>query len=124
VDGGAVLKLLLERDLVKIVGRKDEPGRPLLYGTTVNFLEFFNMMGLSDLPDLAEFRELSAETKTALQFKTGMDPADAELLGQEMLDFAARAQLDDLDDLDELDETDLAAEAEPAGPVGAGEPEA
>src|SRR5262249_3160365 len=41
VDCGAVLKLLLERDLVKILGKKDEPGRPLLYGTTTSFLEFF-----------------------------------------------------------------------------------
>src|SRR5262249_38284034 len=38
VDSGPVLKLLLERDLVRILGKKDEPGRPLLYGTTTYFL--------------------------------------------------------------------------------------
>src|SRR5690606_26780750 len=41
VDSGSALKVLLERGLVKILGRKDEVGRPLLYGTTPLFLEFF-----------------------------------------------------------------------------------
>src|SRR5690606_31869601 len=50
VDSGAVLKSLLERELIQIVGKKDEPGRPLLYGTTVRFLEFFNLRTLRDLP--------------------------------------------------------------------------
>ncbi len=62
VDSGATLKLLLERDLVRILGKKDEPGRPLLYGTTTHFLEFFNMKSLKDLPTLREFTELSDES--------------------------------------------------------------
>jgi segregation and condensation protein B len=62
VDSGATLKLLLERDLVRILGKKDEPGRPLLYGTTTHFLEFFNMKSLRDLPTLREFTELSDES--------------------------------------------------------------
>ena len=52
VDSGATLKLLLERDLVRILGKKDEPGRPLLYGTTTQFLEFFGLKSLKDLPTL------------------------------------------------------------------------
>jgi segregation and condensation protein B len=63
VDSGATLKLLLERDLVRILGKKDEPGRPLLYGTTTHFLEFFNMKSLKDLPTLREFTELSEESR-------------------------------------------------------------
>ncbi len=63
VDSGATLKLLLERDLVRILGKKDEPGRPLLYGTTTHFLEFFNMKSLRDLPTLREFTELSDESR-------------------------------------------------------------
>ncbi len=62
VDSGATLKLLLERDLLRILGKKDEPGRPLLYGTTTHFLEFFNMKSLKDLPTLREFTELSDES--------------------------------------------------------------
>jgi segregation and condensation protein B len=72
VDSGATLKLLLERDLVRILGKKDEPGRPLVYGTTTHFLEFFNMKSLKDLPTLREFTELSDES---------LQIAEAELEG-------------------------------------------
>ncbi len=89
VDCGAVLRVLLERDLVKIVGRKEEAGRPHLYGTTVSFLEFFNLKGLRDLPDLHEFRELNEESQATL--KHSMDgnlSAEQEAMGQGTLDFA------------------------------------
>src|SRR5690606_13256562 len=86
VDGGAVMKVLLERELIQIVGKKDEPGRPMVYGTTVGFLEFFNLMSLRDLPDLREFRELSDETKASLRKR--MDESEVEALGQEVLQFA------------------------------------
>jgi segregation and condensation protein B len=62
VDSGATLKLLLERDLLRILGKKDEPGRPILYGTTNQFLEFFGLKSLRDLPTLREFTELSDES--------------------------------------------------------------
>jgi segregation and condensation protein B len=63
VDSGATLKLLLERDLLRLLGKKDEPGRPLLYGTTTYFLEFFGLKTLKDLPTLREFTELSEESR-------------------------------------------------------------
>jgi segregation and condensation protein B len=63
VDSGATLKLLLERDLLRLLGKKDEPGRPLLYGTTTYFLEFFGLRALKDLPTLREFTELSEESR-------------------------------------------------------------
>lgn len=63
VDSGATLKLLLERDLVRILGKKDEPGRPILYGTSAQFLEFFGLKSLSDLPPLREATELSEESQ-------------------------------------------------------------
>ncbi|TPV93832.1 MAG: SMC-Scp complex subunit ScpB [Myxococcales bacterium FL481] len=87
VDSGAVLKVLADRDLIKIVGRREDAGRPLLYGTTVAFLEFFNLMSLRDLPSLKEFRSLSDDTK--VQLKKRMDSDEVEALGQEVLDFAA-----------------------------------
>ena len=46
VDSGSSLKVLTDRGLVKILGRKDEPGRPLVYGTTPQFLEFFGLGSL------------------------------------------------------------------------------
>lgn len=54
VDSGWVIRSLLEKGLIRIVGRKDIPGRPLVYGTTKAFLELFNLNTLSDLPTLKE----------------------------------------------------------------------
>jgi segregation and condensation protein B len=71
VDSGATLKLLLERDLVRIIGKKDEPGRPILYGTTTQFLEFFGLKSLKDLPSLREFTELSDESRRAAEEELG-----------------------------------------------------
>jgi segregation and condensation protein B len=50
VDSGWVLRTLLEKGLIKIMGRKDLPGRPIVYGTTKAFLELFGLDTLSDLP--------------------------------------------------------------------------
>lgn len=61
VDAGGVLKALLDRKLIRILGRKDVPGRPLLYGTTPEFLEFFGLKDLSGLPTLKELVELESE---------------------------------------------------------------
>lgn len=58
VDCGGVLKTLLERNLVRIVGKRDDPGTPLLYGTTREFLSLFNLPNLKELPTLREFRAL------------------------------------------------------------------
>lgn len=61
VDSGAVLKALLDRRLIKIVGKKEDVGRPILYGTTREFLEFFALKDLNALPTLREFHELTEE---------------------------------------------------------------
>ncbi len=53
---GEVLRMLMDRRLVKIVGRSDEIGRPMLYGTTKAFLELFGLARLEDLPKAQEFR--------------------------------------------------------------------
>ena len=71
VDSGATLKLLLERDLVRILGKKDEPGRPLLYGTTKQFLEFFGLKSLGDLPTLREFSELNEDSRRIAEAELG-----------------------------------------------------
>lgn len=54
VDCGGVLKALLERGLVRIIGRENLPGRPLTYGTTKRFLEVFELKNLDGLPSLEE----------------------------------------------------------------------
>jgi segregation and condensation protein B len=71
VDAGAVIKLLLDRDLIRILGKKDEPGRPLLYGTTAQFLSFFGLKSLKDLPTLREFTELTDESREVVERELG-----------------------------------------------------
>ncbi|HTO06272.1 MAG TPA: SMC-Scp complex subunit ScpB [Myxococcota bacterium] len=73
VDCGAVVKSLLERDLVRIVGRRDAPGRPALYGTSATFLETFGLRALSDLPALREIEAIVAAPSEEL-------PADESAL--------------------------------------------
>jgi segregation and condensation protein B len=58
VDTAGSLRGLLEKKLARIVGRKDVPGKPILYGTTRKFLEVFNLQDLSALPTLRELKEL------------------------------------------------------------------
>ena len=58
VDSSGVLKTLLGRNVIKIMGRDSGPGRPLLYKTTNKFLEYFGINRLSDLPKLKEVSEL------------------------------------------------------------------
>jgi len=60
VNIGGIMRNLIERRLVKIVGKKDVPGKPMLYGTTPEFLQYFGLKDLSALPTLKEFQELEA----------------------------------------------------------------
>ncbi len=67
VDCGGVLRSLLDRKMLRIVGRKDEPGRPLLYGTTRDFLEIFGLPDLRALPTLRDLESLRAEEAVRAQ---------------------------------------------------------
>jgi len=58
VDSMGVLGSLVEKQLVRIIGRKDVPGRPLIYGTTTEFLEVFGLKNLKSLPTLKEIEEM------------------------------------------------------------------
>src|SRR5690606_29688292 len=76
-----------ERELIKILGKKDEVGRPMLYGTAPAFLELFSLESLKDLPSLREFAELSEESQHVFEKATG-EPAPSgevrsELEGEE-----------------------------------------
>jgi segregation and condensation protein B len=59
VDSGGVLRMLMERKLIRVLGRKEIPGRPLIYATTKQFLEVFELRDLKDLPTPQEIAELS-----------------------------------------------------------------
>jgi segregation and condensation protein B len=71
VDSGSALKTLLERNLIKIIGKKEEAGRPMLYGTTTDFLELFGLKNLRDLPTLREFAELTQESRDIFERRIG-----------------------------------------------------
>ncbi len=58
VDTAGVLKTLLDRRLIRIVGRKDIPGRPIMYGTTKQFLQAFGLKDLGSLPALRDIKDL------------------------------------------------------------------
>jgi segregation and condensation protein B len=78
VDSGGVLDTLSERNLIRIAGRKDAPGRPIMYTTTPDFLELFGLKDLESLPDLEEFRELEGlrEPDVAQKASTNSSQAD------------------------------------------------
>jgi segregation and condensation protein B len=56
----SIMKTLLEREWVRAVGHRDVPGHPAIYGTTKEFLDYFGLTSLDELPTLAELRDLSA----------------------------------------------------------------
>ncbi|MGD2076553.1 MAG: SMC-Scp complex subunit ScpB [Gammaproteobacteria bacterium] len=56
----SIMKTLQEREWVRIVGHRDMPGRPAMYGTTRQFLDYFNLKGLDDLPTLMELRDIDS----------------------------------------------------------------
>jgi segregation and condensation protein B len=64
VDVGGILRALLEKDLIRIMGRKNLPGKPLIYGTTKKFLEVFDLKDIESLPKLKEFKALGGQDET------------------------------------------------------------
>ncbi len=92
VDSGGVLETLLERELIRIAGRKEVPGRPIVYQTTAAFLELFGLKNLEELPELEEFRaiegvlsELSEPTASSdpMAVEADAPPLMAEKIGQD-----------------------------------------
>lgn len=80
IKSGGVVKTLLERRLIKIVGRKEVVGRPLLYGTTKEFLLQFGLKDLDDLPKIEDFAEILGEEVDVIGLKRALDtPAPIEV---------------------------------------------
>jgi segregation and condensation protein B len=87
VSDGA-MKTLLEKRLVTITGRSDKPGRPLQYGTTTEFLKYFGLNKIEDLPRLEEFEAIAREKISELsidelQTESQTTPAGEEAIGIE-----------------------------------------
>ncbi len=127
VDGA--MKTLLERRLIRIAGRSEKPGRPLLYETTKDFLRYFGLKHIEDLPKLEEFEQLvkaqsgttqaeAAAPKTEVEPVAPIEPEPADVSPEEQEPEASDAETDDLlldsdePDLQEQDEVEADAEQE------------
>ena len=93
----AIIKTLMERQWVRIVGHRDVPGRPALYATTRQFLDYFNLKSLEELPSLAEIRDIdriNAELDFGQdqQVAEALAPRLAEQAGGELSDDAVQAE--------------------------------
>ena len=71
-----IMRTLLERNWIKVVAYREVPGRPALYGTTKEFLDYFNLTSLEDLPSLGEVRDLD-EMGRELEMSLGLELGDA-----------------------------------------------
>ncbi len=92
-----IIKTLLEREWVRVVGQRDVPGKPSLYSTTREFLDYFNLKSLDELPTLAEIRDLDEINRELELVDQGSDMPVKEQ--QENQEPAASTQTDDVDEL-------------------------
>lgn len=95
------LKVLMSRDLVKVVGKSEELGKPNLYGTTQEFLDFLGINTLSDLPSLKEFN-ISAEDSESSMFDPMQDFKEIRkrlLSDENIIDFVEEPEIDSIDEI-------------------------
>jgi len=76
VNADYTIQKLIEKELVEIAGRSDEPGRPLLYKTTQQFLDYFGINSLEELPKLKEFEELQNQIGEKENIESANSAAD------------------------------------------------
>jgi segregation and condensation protein B len=74
VDAGGILRALLEKNLIKIIGKKDVPGKPLIYSTTPKFLTMFGLKALKDLPTLEDISQVDVTTLPLFTQKPQEEP--------------------------------------------------
>jgi segregation and condensation protein B len=110
VDCSPVLGTLLDRGLIRIIGKKEEVGRPLLYGTTPEFLRTFNLRDLNELPTLREFHELTEQERAEVD---AQHPPTGAVEGAPQAGFTPHPGLPEETDENDglLDELDQAAQA-------------
>jgi len=98
-----IIKTLLEREWVRVVGTRDVPGKPSLYGTTRAFLDYFNLKTLDELPPLAEIRDLD-EINRSLDLNDTDKASDDNVPSTESADEAIAADSDDGEEHVTIDE--------------------
>lgn len=89
-----IIKTLMEREWVKVVGHRDVPGKPALYATTREFLDYFNLKSLEELPPLAELRDIDSinaelDLELAEQVQAAAGDSEADVVTEQIEDEAA-----------------------------------
>lgn len=98
-----IIKSLLEREWIRVVGHRDVPGKPALFGTTRAFLDYFNLKSLDELPPLAEIRSLEDITLPP-DIEETLAKVMAEHSGADESDDAASEEIAANDEVDDADE--------------------
>ena len=89
-----IMKTLLERDWVKVVGHRDVPGRPSLYATTRQFLDYFNLKSLEELPSLSEIRDLDEINPMLNLVEEGVGEKDTDAPIPDQTEIVSLAELE------------------------------
>ncbi len=105
-----IVKTLSEREWVRVLGHKDVPGKPSMYGTTREFLDYFNLKSLDDLPSLAELKDLD-KLHPELAFDRDVDADAANDADGESAGETAQAATDETDA--QAGSADMATEEQP-----------
>jgi segregation and condensation protein B len=119
-----IVKTLEEREWIRVVGYRDVPGKPALFGTTRTFLDYFNLKSLDELPPLTEIRDIEDFDPQLTLGPVAMAPADSEevdnatssTLQNDTHDTAANAASYSLPALDGEPDTIAASDADAAAP--------
>jgi segregation and condensation protein B len=107
-----IIKALLEREWVRVVGHRDVPGKPALFSTTKEFLNYFNLKSLEELPPLSELKDIDA-----INEQLNLDPEpEVRKLSDEVEEMnkdsseedSEDKDLDEMDTVDDLDVADMA----------------
>jgi len=94
-----IMRSLLEREWVRIVGHRDVPGRPALFATTRVFLDYFNLQGLDELPTLSELRDLADSNE-----ELNLEEEAPQIRSLELLEEMDQTDSDEQDDLSRVSE--------------------
>lgn len=114
-----IIKTLLERDWVRVVGHKDVPGRPALYATTRRFLDYFNLQNLDDLPTLAEIRDLdSLNAELALEGADTVNVSEQSGGDATVTDAAVAAEIAAINEIAGVADVDNEVDASMANDAG------
>ena len=107
-----IIRTLQEREWIRVVGHRDVPGKPALFGTTKTFLDSFDLQNLDDLPTLAEIRDME-NLEPELQLEPAPPAADLRDPDHEAGDYEASNESDELDQEIDSDSGDTSNEKPP-----------